>query len=141
MDSIYKMKKIAFICIHNSCRSQMAEAIAKYYLKDSGVEVYSAGTEKYHEIKPLVFETLKSVNIPIVNQYPKLLEDIPNEFDVLITMGCGVECPYIPAKVHTDWGLSDPSGHGISEFDKTRDLIIEKVKELKEYLELEFTHE
>lgn len=128
------MKKIAFVCIHNSCRSQMAEAIAKHYLKDMDVEIYSAGTEEYPEIKPMVYDTLKDANIPIENQYPKLLKDIPNKLDVLITMGCGVECPYVPTNTRDDWGLDDPSGKGIEEFNKTRDLIIEKVLKLKETL-------
>lgn len=128
------MKKIAFICIHNSCRSQLAEAIAKHYLKDQDVEIYSAGTQEYPEIKPMVFDTLELAHIPIENQYPKVLKDIPNELDFLITMGCGVECPYLPAKIREDWGLEDPSGKGIEEFNKTRDLIIEKVLKLKEML-------
>lgn len=128
------MKKIAFVCIHNSCRSQMAEAIAKFYLKDKDVEIYSAGTEEYPEVKPMVYETLEAAQIPIENQYPKLLKDIPNQLDILITMGCGVECPYVPAKSRDDWGLDDPSGKGIEEFNKTRDLIIEKVMKLKETL-------
>lgn len=128
------MKKIAFICIHNSCRSQMAEAIAKHYLKDMDVEIYSAGTEEYPEVKPMVYDTLKLVNIPIEGQYPKVLKDIPAQLDILITMGCGVECPYVPATIRADWGLEDPSGKGIEAFNTTRDLIIEKVLELKETL-------
>ncbi|WP_423363526.1 arsenate reductase ArsC [Mycoplasma sp. P36-A1] len=125
------MKKIAFVCIHNSCRSQMAEAIAKEYLKEKDVEIYSAGTQEYPEIKPMVIETLEKVNIKVNNQYPKLLADIPKDIDILITMGCGVECPYVPAKSIEDWGLDDPSGKGIEAFDITRDLIIKKVKHLK----------
>lgn len=125
------MLKIAFICIHNSCRSQMAEAIAKHYLKGFDVEIYSAGTEKYPEIKPLVFETLELKGIPIIDQYPKLLEEIPKKVDILITMGCGVECPFLPANKRYDWGLEDPSGKGLEAFNRTRDLIIDKVLALK----------
>lgn len=128
------MKRIAFICIHNSCRSQMAEAVAKHYFKDMDVEVYSAGTEEYPEVKPMVFDTLAAANIPIEGQYPKTLKDIPGELDILITMGCGVECPYVPAHIRDDWGLEDPSGKGIEAFNATRDLIIEKVLVLKESL-------
>lgn len=128
------MKKIAFICIHNSCRSQMAEAIAKYYFKNMSIEIYSAGTEAYPEIKPMVYDTLALLNIPIEDQYPKLLDEIPKDLDIVITMGCGVECPNLPAKLITDWGLEDPSGKGIDSFNYTRDLIIERVIELKDYI-------
>ena len=123
------MKKIAFVCIHNSCRSQMAEAIAKHYGKGK-YEIHSAGTEDYPEIKPLAVKVIEEKGISIKRQYPKLTKDIPQKLDILITMGCGAECPYIPTKHREDWGLEDPSGKSIEEFRKTRDLIEVKVKEL-----------
>jgi protein-tyrosine-phosphatase len=123
------MKKIAFVCIHNSCRSQMAEAIAKHF-GEGTYEIHSAGTEDYPEIKPLAVKVIEEKGISINQQYPKLTKDIPQQLDILITMGCGAECPYIPTKHREDWGLEDPSGKPIEEFRKTRDLIEIKVKEL-----------
>ena len=123
------MKKIAFVCIHNSCRSQMAEAIAKH-VGNGEYEIHSAGTEDYPEIKPLAIKVIEEKGISIKKQYPKLTKDIPQRLDILITMGCGAECPYIPTKHREDWGLQDPSGKPIEEFRKTRDLIEVKVKEL-----------
>lgn len=122
-------KRVAFICVHNSCRSQMAEAWAKELGSDF-MEVYSAGTEDYHEIKPLAVKVMKEVGINMDNQYPKLLKDIPKEVDYLITMGCNVICPFIPNIHSEDWGLDDPSGGQIEDYRKTRDFIREKVKEL-----------
>lgn len=125
------MKKVAFVCVHNSCRSQMAEGWAKELGK--GIfNVYSAGTENYHEVKPLAVEVMKEVGIDISSQYPKLLSDIPEEVDYLITMGCNVICPFIPNAQTEDWGLDDPSGGPIEDYRITRDLIKEKVLALIE---------
>jgi arsenate reductase len=107
----------------------MAEAIAKHFGKGK-YEIHSAGTEDYPEIKPLAIKVIEEKGISIKHQYPKLTKDIPQQLDILITMGCGAECPYIPTKHREDWGLEDPSGKPIEEFRKTRDLIEVKVKEL-----------
>lgn len=122
-------KKVAFICVHNSCRSQMAEAWARKLGSDV-LEVYSAGTEKYPEVKPLAVKVMEEAGIGMSGQHPKLLSDIPREVDYLITMGCNVECPYIPCNHREDWGLEDPSGRPIEEYRKTRELIREKVEDL-----------
>lgn len=122
-------KKVAFICVHNSCRSQMAEAWAKELGSDE-MEVYSAGTEKYHEVKPLAVKVMEEVGINMEDQYPKLLKDIPQEVDYLITMGCNVVCPFIPNEHSEDWGLDDPSGGPIEDYRKTRDVIKHKVENL-----------
>ena len=121
--------KVAFVCIHNSCRSQMAEGLARYLGSDI-LESYSGGTEEYTEIKPLAVQVMEEIGISVKNQYPKLLTEIPSELDILITMGCGVVCPFIPCKHQEDWGLTDPSGGTIEDFRKTRDLIKEKVENL-----------
>ena len=121
--------KVAFVCVHNSCRSQMAEG----YLKKLGsdiFEVYSAGTEKYDKVKPLAVEVMEEEGIDMTSHKPKLLEDIPSELDILITMGCNVVCPYVLNQNMEDWGLTDPSGGTIEEFRKTRDLIKDKVEDL-----------
>ena len=120
---------IAFVCTHNSCRSQMAEGWAKF-LSEDVFEVYSAGTEIYPAPKPLAIEVMEDVGVDMSEHYSKLLVDIPSELDILITMGCGVQCPHVPTKHREDWGLDDPSGGPKRGFEVTRDLIKEKVKEL-----------
>jgi protein-tyrosine-phosphatase len=123
--------KLAFVCVHNSCRSQMAEGWAKELGSDI-FEVYSAGTQEYHEVKPLAVEVMKETGVDISNHKPKLLSDIPYELDILITMGCNVVCPFVPNKFMQDWGLDDPSGGPIDGYRTTRDIIKQKVEELIE---------
>lgn len=122
-------KKVAFICVHNSCRSQMAEGWAKKLGRDV-LEVYSAGTKAYPEVKPLAVKVMEEVGVDLTGHYPKLLSEIPKEVDILITMGCNVECPSLPHSHREDWGLEDPSGGSIEDYRKTRDLIKEKVEDL-----------
>lgn len=122
-------KKVAFVCVHNSCRSQMAEGWAKKLGSDV-LEVYSAGTEDYPEVKPLAVEVMEEAGVDMSSHHPKLLSDIPEEVDYLITMGCNVVCPYVPCKHSEDWGLEDPSGGPIEGYRVTRDLIKEKVEDL-----------
>jgi arsenate reductase (thioredoxin) len=122
-------KKVAFICVHNSCRSQMAEGWMKELGSDI-FEAYSAGTENYPEVKPLAVEVMKEAEVDIGGQYPKLLKDMPEEVDYLITMGCNVVCPYIPNKEMEDWGIEDPSGGPIEDYRVARDIIKEKVIDL-----------
>jgi arsenate reductase len=124
------MKKIvAFVCIHNSCRSQMAEGFAKA-LGSEVIEAYSAGTEEYPGPKPMAVEVMEDAGIDMSNHTSKLLSDIPEKLDILITMGCGVECPYVPTNHREDWGLEDPSGGPKSGFEETRDIIRDKVLDL-----------
>lgn len=122
--------KVAFICTHNSCRSQMAEAISKLIASDI-FDAYSAGTEIKNQINPdaaNVVKTLYGVDMT-KDQYPKLLSDLP-PVDIVITMGCGVQCPYLPSKHREDWGLEDPTGKSYDEFIKTAKVIEKRVKEL-----------
>ena len=122
-------KKVAFICVHNSCRSQMAEGWAKKLGSDL-LEVYSAGTKEYPEVKPLAAQVMEEVGVDMSQHYPKLLSDIPEEVDILITMGCNVVCPFVPNSHSEDWGLDDPSGGPIEGYRETRDLIKSKVEDL-----------
>ncbi|MGB4469618.1 MAG: arsenate reductase ArsC [Tepidanaerobacteraceae bacterium] len=122
-------KKVAFVCVHNSCRSQMAEGWAKK-LGSEVLEAYSAGTENYPEVKPLAVQVMEEAGMDISNHYPKLLSDIPAEIDILVTMGCNVECPYVPCRHREDWGIVDPSYGPIEDYRKTRDIIKEKVEDL-----------
>lgn len=122
--------KVAFICTHNSCRSQMAEAISKLTAFDT-FDACSAGTDIKNQINPDAVNVIKTLYGADMtkDQYPKLLSDLP-PVDIVITMGCGVQCPYLPCKHREDWGLSDPTGKSEDEFIKTAKVIEKKVKEL-----------
>lgn len=125
-------KKVAFICVHNSCRSQMAEALGKIY--GEGVfESYSAGTETKPQINQDAVKVIKGLYNVDMNktQKSKLLSDIPN-VDIVIKMGCNVVCPYLPASHIEDWGLEDPTGKSEEEFIRTAKTIEEKIKDLAE---------
>ena len=126
------MKKVAFICVHNSCRSQIAEALGKKLASDV-FESYSAGTETKPRINQDAVRLMKQVHgIDMEEtQRSKLLSDIP-EVDVVITMGCNVRCPFLPCSHREDWGLEDPSGKGDDAFMETIQLIEEKVLNLRE---------
>ena len=126
------MKKVAFICVHNSCRSQIAEALGKKLASDV-FESYSAGTETKPRINQDAVRLMKEVHgIDMeATQYSKLLSEIP-EVDVVITMGCNVQCPFLPCFHREDWGLEDPSGKSDEVFRKTIQLIEEKMLDLRE---------
>jgi len=128
------MIKVAFVCVHNSCRSQMAEGFAKSLGKDI-FEAYSAGTEDYPEVKPLAVEVMEEAGVDMSSHHPKLLSDIPEDLDILITMGCNVVCPFVPNRHQEDWGLDDPSGGPIEGFRETRDLIKVKMLDLIKRIE------
>ncbi len=123
--------KVAFICVHNSCRSQMAEAISKLYASDV-FEAYSAGTELKDQINQDAVRIIKSLHGVDMNEShkSKLLTDIP-EVDIVVKMGCNVVCPFLPARHTEDWGLDDPTGKDDEEFIKTAETIKEKVDDLK----------
>lgn len=125
-------KKVAFICVHNSCRSQMAEALGKIYGRDI-FESYSAGTETKPQINQDAVRVIKKLYNVDMNetQRSKLLSDIPS-VDIVIKMGCNVVCPYLPASHIEDWGLEDPTGKPEEEFIKTAKVIEKKIKDLAE---------
>ena len=129
--------KVAFVCVGNSCRSQIAEGFAREYASEL-LEVYSAGTEPAETVNANALRVMEEIGIDLSTQYPKLLKDIPTELDVLITMGCGVECPFIPCKIREDWGLDDPVGKPPEVFRECRDIIEAKVKELIKKMRTEF---
>jgi len=110
--------KIAFVCVHNSCRSQIAEALGKKLAGDK-YEFYSAGTETKPQINQDAVRLMKELyGIDMeATQSSKLLAAIP-PVDVVITMGCNVDCPVLPCKHRTDWGLDDPTGKSDEEFIK-----------------------
>lgn len=122
--------KVAFICVHNSCRSQIAEALGKLY-GSSIFESYSAGTETKPQINQDAVRIIKDLyNIDMNETHKsKLLSDIP-KVDIVIKMGCNVVCPILPGKHIEDWGLDDPTGKSDEEFIKTAKTIEEKIKDL-----------
>ncbi len=126
--------KVAFVCNHNSCRSQMAEALGKL-LADDIFESYSAGTEIKSQINQDAVRLIKEFyNVDMeASQYNKTVNEIPDP-DVVIFMGCNVSCPNVPSQYAENWGLDDPSGKSDDEFKLIIDEINKKVLELKEKL-------
>jgi len=124
--------KVAFICVHNSCRSQIAEALCKHSAGDV-FDAYSAGTETKPQINQDAVRLVRELyGIDMEKtQYSKLLTDIP-PVDVIITMGCNVRRPFLPCKYRDDWGLDDPTGKSDEEYIKTIKLIEKNIRLLKE---------
>ncbi|MDE0953186.1 MAG: arsenate reductase ArsC [Candidatus Poseidoniales archaeon] len=110
--------KLLFVCVGNTCRSQMAEALAR----DMGFEAQSAGTHPGEKVADNALLVIKELGIKIKNQYPKSIDDIDTgSFDKIISMGCGVACSNLP--VFADWGLDDPVGNTIDIYRNTREKI------------------
>ena len=128
------MKKVAFVCVHNSCRSQIAEALGKALAADTFVS-YSAGTETKPQINQDAVRLMKEAyGIDMeATQRSKLLSEIP-PVDVVITMGCNVQCPWLPCEFREDWGLEDPSGKEDADFLTTIEAIHWRILDLKERL-------
>lgn len=122
--------KVAFICVHNSCRSQIAEALGKHLAGDV-FESYSAGTETKTQINQDAVRLMKQLyGIDMEEtQRSKLLSEIPS-VDAVITMGCNVACPYLPCKHREDWGLDDPTGKSDEEFITVIREIESRIKQL-----------
>ncbi len=123
--------KVAFICVHNSCRSQIAEAHGKKFAGEE-IDFYSAGTELVSRINQDAVRLMKEIHgIDMeTDQYSKLIDDLP-EVDYVISMGCNVVCPILPFKYKKyDWGIEDPSGKSDDEFIKVIGEIERKLKDL-----------
>lgn len=128
-------KKVAFICVHNSCRSQIAEALGKHFALDV-FESYSAGTQTKPQINQDAVRIMKKMyGIDMEeNQYSKLINEIPKP-DIAISMGCNVGCPFIGRSFDENWGLDDPTGKNDSEFEIVIKEIERKIIELKENID------
>lgn len=122
------MKKILFVCIENSNRSQMAQAFAKM----QGVEAYSAGSKPSGIVNPKAIAAMKELGYDLSAHESKSLDEVKEyaPFDAVVTMGCGDACPWMPAKQHIDWQIPDPRHMEAKEFNEVRDLIQQRVKEL-----------
>ena len=127
-------KKVAFICVHNSCRSQIAEALGKHLASDV-FESYSAGSEvkpKINQDAVRIMKELYGIDME-ETQYSKMISDIPNP-DIAISMGCNVSCPFIGKDFDDNWELEDPTGRNDEEFIIIIKKIEEKILELKKHL-------
>lgn len=133
--SVKSKPKVAFVCVHNSCRSQIAEALGKYLAADV-FESYSGGTETKPQINPDAVRLMKQVyGIDMERtQRSKLLSELP-PVDVVITMGCNVACPHLPCRFREDWGLEDPTGKEDAAFLETMQRIHDKILDLKSRLQ------
>ena len=135
LDKERRKKKVAFICVHNSCRSQIAEALGKYLASDV-FESYSAGTQTKTQINQDAVRIMKKmygINME-KNQYSKLISEIPKP-DIAISMGCNVGCPFIGRIFDDNWGLDDPTGKSDEEFEIVIKEIERKIIELKESID------
>ena len=129
--------KVAFVCVHNACRSQIAEALGKLLASDV-FDSYSAGTETRPHINPDAVRLMRQLyGIDMEeSQRSKRLEELP-PVDVVVTMGCNVQCPSLPCRIREDWGLEDPTGRGNEAFRNTIAQIRAKVEDLRDRLRAE----
>ncbi|MGN0661665.1 MAG: arsenate reductase ArsC [Faecalibacterium sp.] len=128
-------QKVAFICVHNSCRSQIAEALGRHLAADV-FESFSAGTEQKDHINPDAVRLMKEryhIDMEAEGQHSKLLEALP-PVDGVVTMGCNVQCPALPCQWREDWGLQDPTGKADEAFVETIQKIEENILRLRERL-------
>jgi len=128
---VYKKKKLLFVCVENSNRSQMSQAFAKIH-GGKMVEAYSAGSNPSGKIDPKAIAAMKELGFDLTTQHSKSLDEVKQfaPFDAVITMGCGDACPWMPAKKFIDWDIPDPKDMNIEDFNKVRELIETKVKSL-----------
>ena len=123
-------KRVLFVCIENSCRSQMAEAFAHLYAQDL-IQAYSAGSRPSGWINPKAIAAMAELGYGLDSHTSKSLLEIPSiDFDYVITMGCGDECPFVRAEFHEDWDIPDPKMLPLEQFRQVRDQIGARVKEL-----------
>jgi protein-tyrosine-phosphatase len=124
-------KKILFVCIENSNRSQMSQAFAKM-LGGEDVEAYSSGSRPSGKINPKAIASMKELGYDLTTHHSKSLDEVKQfaPFDAVVTMGCGDACPWMPAKQFIDWQVPDPKDMNEEEFREVRDIIRDKVKEL-----------
>ena len=119
-----------FVCLHNAGRSQMSQALFEQ-AADGAHEARSAGTTPADHVHPVVLEVMAELGIDLSDRKPQLLtRELAQWADVVVTMGCGDQCPYIPGKRYIDWELSDPAGRPIEEVRTTRDEINRRVHDL-----------
>jgi len=130
MSTDHTRPSVLFVCVHNAGRSQMAAGFLSD-LAGERIDVRSAGSMPGDQINPVAVEAMAEVGIDITGEQPKkLTEDAVIASDVVITMGCGDECPYFPGKRYEDWVLTDPAGQGIDVVREVRDEIKARIEDL-----------
>lgn len=123
-------KRVLFVCVENSCRSQLAEAFAHLHGGEA-IAAYSAGSRPSGQVNPKAIAAMQELNYDLSRHQSKSLAEIPEvEYDYAITMGCGDECPMVRARHHEDWGIPDPKHMEPDDFRQVRELIEAKVKAL-----------
>jgi protein-tyrosine-phosphatase len=121
------MSRYLFVCVENSCRSQMAEAFARM----EGAEAFSAGSRPSGVVNPKAIESMRELGYDLSAHRSGSIDDVAGmEFEAVVTMGCGDACPYVPARRHLDWAIPDPKDMDAAGFRKVRDTIRDKVREL-----------
>ncbi|HEY3039961.1 MAG TPA: arsenate reductase ArsC [Pyrinomonadaceae bacterium] len=122
------MNKLLFVCVENSCRSQIAEAFARIH-GGGDVKAFSAGSRPSGQVNARAIESMKEIGYDLTTHNSKSLTEIPEiEYDFVATMGCGDECPYVRAKRREEWQIPDPKNLPLDQFRETRNLIEQKVK-------------
>jgi arsenate reductase (thioredoxin) len=129
------MRTVLFVCLHNAGRSQMSQALFDR-TANGRHRALSAGTTSADHVHPEVVEAMRELDIDLADRRPQLLtRELAEQADVVVTMGCGDECPFIPGKRYIDWDLPDPKGRPIEEVRATRDDISRRVRELLDELD------
>jgi arsenate reductase len=131
------MARVLFVCLHNAGRSQMSAAL---FERAAGGrhEADSAGTTPAERVHPEVVDVMQEIGVGLAHRVPKLLtREAAERADVVVTMGCGDECPYIPGKRYLDWDLADPKGRPLDDVRRTRDDIAGRVRDLVSRLDAE----
>jgi arsenate reductase (thioredoxin) len=131
------MFKVIFACVHNAGRSQMSAAFFNHFADPRQAKAISAGTNPATHVHPVVVDAMREVGIDLSSAKPqKLTQELAEDSQLLITMGCGDECPYVPALERDDWPLNDPKGQDIAAVRKTRDEIAFRVRNLLQSLKI-----
>jgi arsenate reductase (thioredoxin) len=129
------MASVLFVCLHNAGRSQMSAALLEHEAAGRHVAL-SAGTTPGEHVHPEVVEAMRELGIDLSNNRPQLLtRELAEQADLVVTMGCGDECPYIPGKRYLDWNLPDPNGRPLAEVRATRDEITRRIRRLIDELD------
>lgn len=124
------MSGVLFLCIHNAGRSQMAAGFARH-ISGGAVDIFSGGSEPADQVNPAAIEVMNEVGIDISTYQPqKFTDELLGQVDVVVTMGCGDTCPYIPGKTYLDWPLDDPKGKSVDDVRRIRDEIRSRVEDL-----------
>jgi arsenate reductase len=129
------MATALFVCLHNAGRSQMSQALFER-AAEGRHRALSAGTTPADRVHPEVVEVMRELGFELADGEPKLLtHELAEQADVVVTMGCGDECPYVPGRRYVDWEFEDPKGRPLDEVRATRDDIDRRVRELVEELD------